>query len=234
MSFGCPFGTPFGDDCSPGVPVGWVPPDLSSGTYTFECLDDFVADALDKLTCQFCDKPVIETIVGCLAIQLQELEVAGCQMLDIYNITEQSGVNLDVIGNLICQPRNGMSDADYRVFLEARKLANQSTGTTPDLLEIIYAILGGGANLTVQEFYPATTCISLDDFPLAYEATAIFDLLKVAKSGGVRLFLKYMACPIGENFKFSDIPTTPEIDAMEGYADITQTSGGCYTGVLAA
>lgn len=77
-----------------------------------------------------------------LGPQFQDLEDAAQTLLTMLDIEASEGVQLDVIGRLVGQPRNGVDDPTYRLYLSARVLANKSTGTVDDIFKVMRALFG--------------------------------------------------------------------------------------------
>lgn len=108
---------------------------------------DYVASWADRLEGriyeQFKDKPKIVAIAReVIAPQLQAIENAGQQLLTLWAIEDSEGVQLDIIGLLIGQPRFGLSDPDYRPVLSARIRANRSGGAPKDVYEVFRLLVG--------------------------------------------------------------------------------------------
>lgn len=85
------------------------------------------------------------------ADQLDELEAVELQLLTLLEIAASTNVNLDQLGKLLNQIREGWDDATYRVFLDIaiKKLA--SRGDIFSINEIAEAL--GFTNINVIEMY---------------------------------------------------------------------------------
>jgi hypothetical protein len=77
-----------------------------------------------------------------LGPQFQDLEDAGQTLLTLLSIEDSEGVQLDNIGRHIGQPRSGVDDETYRLYLSARVLANKSDGTAEDIFKVLRALYG--------------------------------------------------------------------------------------------
>lgn len=94
------------------------------------------------------------------------------------------GAQLDVIGRIVGQPRNGCTDPVYRMWLRARMLVNRSSGTPEDIIACISAITPGNAIVRVQEVFPAGIVVSLSS-SVAPDPDAASAILKAARAAGV-------------------------------------------------
>lgn len=63
------------------------------------------------------------------------------------------GDQLDQWGATVGEPRQGLSDDEYRVFIQGRILVNLSDGTPPDLIEI-YQTLTAPSVVRLWELHP--------------------------------------------------------------------------------
>lgn len=131
------------------------------------------------------------SILAALMDQIQAIEddaAAYAEQLDATDLSGVSGVHLDRLGALIGQPRWERSDADYRVLLACRMIANATSGVPEDIIAIAAALLGttvtytGGPASYHLTWYPTT--YTADDTIAALRA-----LLRAATPAGVAFSL---------------------------------------------
>jgi hypothetical protein len=111
----------------------------------------------------------------------------------LYNLTsidDSSGAQLDKIGKIVGQPRMGLTDIQYRLFLKGKISQNVSMGTNEDLYKT-YENLTGASNIALQEYYPCYVEIwAPDNIPnnLEYYVKQLMDKASVAgvRFGGIR------------------------------------------------
>ncbi len=96
-----------------------------------------VADGLAHLAYQFQDLPHFEAILTAWLNRIQEIEDVLWELIDERTIDAAVGVQLDGIGAIVGEPRLGKTDDEYRLFIKARRLVNLSSGTVPELIEIL-------------------------------------------------------------------------------------------------
>lgn len=147
-------------------------------------------DAIARLIEQYKGKPRIEAFIQALADRVQDLEDTLYDIFFESAIANATGTQLDDIGDIVGQQRQGMLDAEYRTFVRARIKANRSSGRIEELIEILRLILDG------QTVPPATAIRARDAYPagVALEADGVTsntliiwrDFLNGAKSAGVR------------------------------------------------
>src|SRR5687768_3990656 len=82
-----------------------------------------------------------EKLLAVLATPFQSLESALQQLLTERSIDTAIGAQLDVIGRVVGQKRNGMSDDDYRRYCRARIATNRANGTVENLITITDLII---------------------------------------------------------------------------------------------
>lgn len=159
---------------------------------------------LARLMFAFRNRPNITALLTVIARRYQGIEDALFQLVSERGIDSGEGAQLDVIGRIIGQPReDSADDAAYRLRLRARMRANQSSGTVPDILDVFATLLEGYDDLLLQQYFPATILLTIEDVPIA-EATAVLyaSFLEAAKLGGVRAFLVTSEVAAEDTFTF--------------------------------
>ena len=86
--------------------------------------------------------------------QIQDLENILFDLSTRLNIDNSVGVQLNNIGKIVGQLRNGQDDATYRLFLKAKAGRNVSEGDIERVLSI-WKIITGGTDIQVIESFPA-------------------------------------------------------------------------------
>lgn len=153
---------------------------------------DHVLEAIARLPKQF-RKPRIEDLLRCFVGPSQAIESAAWQLLTQRFITTAIGAELDRIGRIVGQSRDGLGDDDYRRFIRARVAAHRSRGTTEDLIKIASLVLLDEADdVTIQVVTqgPAAVQVTLAGDALTDSVAAIVvSFLRDAVAAGVRLIL---------------------------------------------
>ena len=92
--------------------------------------------------------------IQAFASEVQELEDAGQELLFNRSLNNAVGVQLDGVGEIVGETRQGRSDDDYRAGIRFRIFINKSSGEIETLgLFVIY--LTGGTFAQIIEHYPA-------------------------------------------------------------------------------
>lgn len=157
--------------------------------------------------------------------EVQVLEDALWSILDDTGIDSPTtvGANLDRLGKIVGQPRAGLSDSDYLLWLTARILVNRSSGSIDDILAI-FMLINPGAAITFVEQFPAAFALKVNG--IVVQAPAIqAAILKVARKAGVGGILEYSTAPTGSGFCFAG-------GSGKGFPDaiLTPGSGGKLAG----
>lgn len=129
-------------------------------------IDNHVARARSYIVSQFADSPVINGLVAAIA---QEVQLAEDVLLDLTlgtRIDGAYGAQLDLLGALFGERRDGLNDATYRGFIEARLMIRLSSGTPDQVAEIAARLLG--VPVEYKPAYPA-------GYRLAYTLMAPID-----------------------------------------------------------
>lgn len=123
--------------------------------------DRIVAESLS----QDRDKPRIVALLTAIGALFQYMEDICDDLIVERTLANAIGKQLDQYGMLVGEPRLGALDDDYRRFIRARILANNSESKPDDLIKIYAALVDElESEIKFTELYPA-----------AYEITAIAD-----------------------------------------------------------
>lgn len=116
---------------------------------------------------------------------VQDAENALWALYTAFDPRTAVGDQLDILGGLVGEERDGRSDADYRVGILVRVLVNTSDGTIEQLLAIAGAMVPT-ALTSLLEFFPASVRVDFDTLG-SLNMDNIYELLREAKGGGVSL-----------------------------------------------
>lgn len=162
------------------------------------------ARALSRLVEQFKHQQPIIDWLEAVAGSCQPLEEAYQQLLLLRRIDTGEGEQLNVIGRIVGQPREGRDDAAYKPILRARVAANKSEGTIEDIVNICKLAVDSPDTHVIARSEPIASAnvevssIAIDDDI----ADALIVLLRGAVKAGVRLLLVTSSFPIGETFRY--------------------------------
>jgi len=170
----------------------------------------------------------IKKLLAAILAPVQDLESAFQQLLIDRSIDTAVFAQLDAIGKIVGQERNGQVDDDYRRYIRARISANRSKGPVADVLKaadlIVYddaayyhAIQYGiaGLHLVVED-------IIIDDYELI---RALILLMRDTVAGGVRIVVETWPLAEADLFVFDDI--LGGVGVGKGWGDIlTPADGG--------
>lgn len=120
----------------------------------FERKTTHVEEALAQLAEQFHDKPNVEGLLRDLLAGEQELEHVFWDLIDLRALDVAQGPQLDGIGDIVGERRQGRDDSSYRTAIRGRIVLNKSSGTTENIISIIRAIVGP-LEVEVTDTYPA-------------------------------------------------------------------------------
>jgi len=188
-------------------------------------ITDHTTEALNRLIQQYKNKPNIENFLKVYLEQVQELETMFCELLEDTNIFTAIGEQLDGLGEILGQPRNGLSDAVYRIRLFVKIGKNISEGEINRVASVfriltqsayVHLIVLNDAEIQLQ----GTTSIGAT----RDEINFIFRNMQEVVAGGVRI--SYILCA-DENVSFAYSGTNTSAPAL-GYDDGTETTGGLY------
>lgn len=199
---------------------------------------DHRGEAESRLLAQFDDAPKLHALVRALVGPLQTLEQAAFEVLEAFELGGAAGAQLDVVGGLVGESRQGRSDIAYRAYVQARILANSSDGAAGSIYGIARALLGEDVlslKLTTRPsaHYDLDVAASSLRFPWdasALEspdvvARALADALVLATSAGVSFTVLYQLTTDANTFVFADADVE-QADTARGLADDEESDPG--------
>lgn len=128
----------------------------------------------------------LEKVLEVYLNQIQELEDAAFQVLLDTILDDAVGEQLDGIGRIVGRAREGFSDDRYRDRLRSQIILNLSSGTIPQILDIVALLVGTGVRLEMQEFFPAGFHLLAIEILPTDLGFGIAPIVQTAKLGGVR------------------------------------------------
>lgn len=162
---------------------------------------EHVKQAKARLTSMYVDRKVISGLVAAYAKQIQLLEDACWQVIEGRQLNTAVNAQLDTIGKLVGELRNGRTDTVYREFIRLRILINRSTGKLVDLLHIA-KVAAMGAPWKYWESYPAGFVLLFSGTAAGFAAVA--SAMRQAKPQGVGPTLMYTSTPFADLFRPKD------------------------------
>lgn len=132
-----------------------------------------------------------EAFVRALGHGLQMLEDRIAERFLSLSLETASNGDLDLLGGIVGERRDGLRDADYRRFIAARLAANKSQGTTDDLVKVLRLLTNasviGSFNLAG---FPEFHLYFLSETPLPDEVVdRVTRLMVEVKPAGVEMLL---------------------------------------------
>jgi hypothetical protein len=105
--------------------------------YALAKITDHIDQGVALLLEQFQGKPRIAALLTSLLRQVQDVEDAAWDVLTSRLISVAADAQLDALGKLVGEPRDGRDDGGYRVAITARIAVNRSSGTGPEIVAIL-------------------------------------------------------------------------------------------------
>lgn len=150
-------------------------------------------------------------LLGAITEQVQACEDAWYQLHTELELGNAIGEQLDVIGKIVGQVRNGASDADYERRLRARIATNNSEGLISDIYRVCRGVLNDSTlTLRTSKAFPAGIILRVESGELLQSTADIAILfLRDTVSGGVNLQLHYLPEADSDCFTLCDVTEWP-------------------------
>lgn len=146
---------------------------------------------IDKILYRFKEYKNITDLMYSLLTEVSLLEQTFSDLYNERNLQTAIGKQLDQIGKLIGEERQGKDDDEYRKYLYIRTLVNKSSGTTPEIEEVINRT-EDATFIQVFNHYPASIYIYIKTPKIP--DPSLIDLIKNMIPAGVSLgYIGYWA-----------------------------------------
>ena len=184
--------------------------------------------ALERTPLQF-HQPRITALIQALALGVQCLEDAIFDLDISSTLPNATGATLDQWGSLVGERRGGLSDDDYRVFIEAKLLVLRSNGTPDELIEIFRRITAPQISIRYAQYPRASfgLWVLRSEAMSDRRALRVGEFMRQAKPGGTEMWLVES---ITGYFGFKDDPGHPGVPEDAG--DSLGWDEGRYSRVL--
>lgn len=149
-------------------------------------ITDHIEQAKDRLREQYKNKPYIVGLITAWVGQIQELEQVLNDLGSKRAINTAEGIQLDLIGELLNRPRDGRSDADYRILLLAKIAKNVSQGTPEDVITV-FKILSASSRVQLGDGHVGEIYLLADHALTQDDVNFLMREMLFVDSAGVRL-----------------------------------------------
>lgn len=168
----------------------------------------------------------VRKLVTAFAAPVQDIEDALQQLLVQRTVTTAEGEQLNVLGRLVGQPRNAMSDDDFRRMIRARISVNRSKGTIADVLKVANLVIDDtGAYLHVNNTGEASLVLSVEDVVSDWDVMQlVIQMLRDTVAGGVRIVLEFALSAPADLFAFDTY--TPGGSTHKGWGSTLDAAVG--------
>lgn len=143
------------------------------------------ADGIARLLERFRGLPVFEALLRIALQRVQHIEDVLWSLYIGVWIDNAEGLQLDNLGDVVGEGREGRDDDTYRLWIRARIAINRANGKIDDTLKVARLILEPTAVLSYTPEYPAAYRVDVLD--TAISAADIYELLNEVRPAGVRL-----------------------------------------------
>lgn len=160
---------------------------------------DHVTKGLALLLQQWRLSPLLRGILATYLRQFQTLENVTWDVINSRMLATAIGAQLDMLGDLVGEPRKGRNDTDYRAAVRLRIRVNRSNGLAEDIIDV--ASQGSGGPVVYRE-YPNYTW-EVETLNTQSPAT-LAAMLRQTKPAGSNGYLTYSTWPAANVSRFND------------------------------
>lgn len=194
---------------------------------TVERILDHKQRGLDRLLEQYKGLVNIESIISAYTEQFQELEDVFHRIRIERTLDAARGQQLDNIGDVVVQDRQGFDDDFYKILLFVKIGQNTSFGE-PEKLISIFKLITSATKVHYQNLGNAQIMLASNGTIDSTLVDFIFENMQKVTAGGVRLNFIELFSPNDEAFAFDGSPSQDL-----GFGDATApTIGGKFAQLL--
>lgn len=202
--------------------------DTTLGEAVTGSTEGHVETGLGRLIERWKGKPNVEAFLRSYLEEIQELEEAIWFVIFGRMPDYAEGDQLDQLGKIVGQARDGASDDVFRARISVRVRINRSFGTALDVLEVLQLFTTAKAHL--REGSTASFVVTLDSPPEdAGMGRALPGLIAETRAGGVGALIAFPVDRVDFRTSFYGSVYSPGFNASVGYSSIySPTTGGVY------
>lgn len=126
---------------------------------------NLIDEAESLILHQFSRSSKLTALVRCLVHPFQEALDELSKLHQVHFIDQAFGQTLDVMGAIVDQPRLGMSDEDFRVWIKIAMIRISNGGAYPGILAIMQVLFKKTPQVTITEYAPNTVHFTLFELP---------------------------------------------------------------------
>lgn len=134
----------------------------------------------------------IRKLLKCWLSPAQYLEGVLQQLYSERSIDTAIGAQLDVLGRLVGQARDGLNDDTYRRYIRARISVNRSKGRIQDIIRVADLVVDDvHARFNLKNQGRAAYVLKIEDVATTFALSlVVLDLVKDATAAGVRVIIE--------------------------------------------
>jgi hypothetical protein len=155
-------------------------------------------EALKMLTEAFKNAANTKALLSALCNRCDELETAIWDVISSRQLANATGAQLDGLGSIVNERRQGRTDVDYVAAIRLRIRVNRTKGRATDIIEVAMLALPGVA-VTYRESYPAKFTVTTLDVT---GVKSVVSALTKTRAAGVYGCLHYSTWVPSRNFVF--------------------------------
>ena len=128
---------------------------------------------------QYKDAPNLNAIIEVLSSPFEELLTVFEDIKNLLNIGDNSGAQLDLIGDIVGEKRKGRLDVDYRKGIKFKIFKNSSKATVADVVKVL-KFISDSTKVIYSDNPPASYTIYTDGTTLTSDIQTMMDKISAA------------------------------------------------------
>lgn len=164
---------------------------------------------------QFARSPKLNGLVRCLVKPFQYVLDTIEGLHRGRYIDNAYGQRLEVLGDIVGQPRRGMSDDDYRAWINVGIKLNIGSGTPENILAILNILYRLKPNFLMHEYQPNDVVFTLLSLPMA-PLKAVLDIVRSATP--ITTSCHFIRADLATHFRF-DVSPFPQSNLAEFFEE---------------
>lgn len=140
---------------------------------------NLIDEAESLMLYQFSTSQKLKALTRALVKPFHDADNEIAKIRNGYCISQASGATLDIIGDIVGQPRGGMNDEDYRPWIKVAICLNHSAGSAENVFSILNILFGKKPPISMEEYPPGDVIVTFFEYP-KFSTTTLFAIVRSA------------------------------------------------------
>lgn len=140
---------------------------------------NLIDEAESLMLYQFSASQKLKALIRALVKPFYDADNEIAKLRNGHCIAQAQGATLNIIGSIVGQPRNDMSDEEYRPWIKVAICLNNSTGSAETVFTVLNILFGKKPPIQMEEYPPNDVVFTFFEYP-KFSTTTLFAIVRSA------------------------------------------------------